>query len=89
MRAISLQGQQQQLTPVTASASTIGDAQLVRVTHVSSSGYQTIFVADRNGANTTSTTLMAGDTFYIQKEPSDKIWASDASGFATRVVFVY
>ena len=89
MRAISLQGLQQQLTAVTASASTVGDAQLVRVSHVSSTGYQTIFVADRNGANTTSTVLTAGESIYLQKEPSDKIWASDASGFATRVVFVY
>lgn len=89
MRAINLQGQQQQLTNITASASTIGDAQLIRVTHVSTTGFLTVFVADRNGTNTTSTVLTATDTVYIQKEPSDKIWASDISGYATRVVFVY
>jgi hypothetical protein len=89
MRAISLQGLQQQLTVVTASASTIGDASLVRVSHVSTTGFLTVFVADRNGTNTTSTVLTAVDTVYIQKEPSDKIWASDTSGYATRVVFVY
>lgn len=89
MRAISLQGQQQQLTNITASASTIGDAQLIRVSHVSATGFLTVFVADRNGLNTTSTTLTATDSVYIQKEPSDKIWASDVSAYATRVVFVY
>jgi hypothetical protein len=89
MRAISLQGLQQQLSANTASASTVGDAQLVRVTHVSTSGYQTIFVMNSQGTNTTSTTLMATQTIYLQKEPLDKIWASDASGFVTRVVFVY
>jgi len=89
MRAISLQGLQQQLTNITASASTIGDAQLVRVAHTSTTGFLTVFVADRNGLNTTSTALTALDTIYIQKEPSDKIWASDVSGYASRVVFVY
>jgi hypothetical protein len=89
MRAISLQGLQQQLTAVTASASTIGDAHLVRVAHISTTGSLIVFVADRNGTNTTSTTLTATDTVYIQKEPSDKMWASDTSGYATRVVFVY
>ena len=89
MRAISLQGPQQQLSALTASASTVGDASLVRVSHVSSSGYQTIFVMNSQGTNTTSTTLMATQTIYLQKEPLDKIWASDASGFVTRVVFVY
>jgi hypothetical protein len=89
MRAISLQGLQQQLSANTATASTVGDAQLVRVTHVSTSGYQTIFVMNSLGTNTTSTTLMATQTIYLQKEPLDKIWASDASGFVSRVVFVY
>jgi hypothetical protein len=89
MRAISLQGLQQPLSANTASASTVGDAQLVRVTHVSDTGYQTIFVMNSLGTNTTSCTLAAQETIYLQKEPLDKIWASDTSGFVTRVVFVY
>ena len=89
MRAINLQGQQIQLPTTSGTAITVGDASLVRVSHISDTGFVTVFVADRNGTNTTSTVLTATDTVYIQKEPSDKIWASDTSGYATRVVFVY
>ena len=89
MRAINLQGLREQLSAVTTSASTIGDASLVRVTHVSNAGSMVLFVADRNGANTASTTLLGGESIYLQKEPSDMIWAADTSAFATRVVFVY
>lgn len=89
MRAINLQGLAVQLSSTSGAAITVGDAHLIRVSHVSATGFLTVFVADRNGLNTTSTTLTATDSVYIQKEPSDKIWASDVSGYASRVVFVY
>ena len=89
MRAINLQGLAVQLSSTSGAAITVGDAQLIRVSHVSTTGFLTVFVADRNGTNTTSTVLTATETVYINKDPSDKIWASDVSGYVTRVVFVY
>jgi hypothetical protein len=89
MRAINLQGQQVQLPTTSGTAITVGDAQLVRVSHVSDTGYQILYVQNAAGTNTSSISLLATETVYINKDPSDKIWASDASGFATRVVLVY
>jgi hypothetical protein len=89
MRAINLQGQQIQLPTTSGTAITVGDASLVRVSHVSDTGYQILYVQNSAGTNTSSISLSATETVYINKEPLDKIWASDASGFASRVVFVY
>ena len=89
MRAINLQGQQIQLPTTSGTAITVGDAQLVRVSHVSDTGYQIIYVQNAAGTNTSSISLLATESVYINKDPGDKIWASDASGFVSRVVFVY
>jgi hypothetical protein len=87
MRAINLQGPVIQLS--STSASSVNGAILVRVTHVSDTGNQRIDVTNRYGTNTSSIYLSAQETVYIQKDPSDLILASDASGYMTPVVFVY
>lgn len=87
MRAINLQGQAIQLS--SSAGSTVNNAILVRVTHVSDTLPIRIEVKDRNNTNTSSIYLAAQETVYIMKEPSDTIWGGDPSGYMTPVVFVY
>ena len=87
MRAINLQGQAISLS--SSAGSTVNNAILVRVTHVSDTGSLKIELRDRNNTTTSSIYLAAQETVYIQKEPSDTIWGGDTSGYMTPVVFVY
>jgi hypothetical protein len=86
MRAINLLGPAIQLS---TSGSAVGGALLVRVTHVTDTGSQAVYVTNKNGTNTASIYLHASETVYIQKDQSDLISASDPSGYVTPVVFVY
>ena len=87
MRAINLQGQAISLS--SSAGSTVNNAILVRVTHVSDTGSLKIELRDRNNTTTSSIYLAAQETVYIQKDPSDTIWGGDTSGYLTSVVFVY
>ena len=92
MRAFNLIGNEETLTNITTSASTIGSAILVRLLHPNTTNSNVVVVYRLNASGTLigSFSMDHSGPEYVFKDPGDKIYCSAANEVvAAPVTFMY